>query len=102
MDDVDDPADGEAVERALGLFDRLRELTRSEVDVPDPGAPQLSYVLASRIEFAPTAKLELLNDVSERSRMTRLCDLLETAIDTAQYVRNAGERAATNGRVHLG
>jgi Lon protease-like protein len=102
MGDVDDPADGEAVERALGLFDRLRELTRSEVDVPDARAPQLSYALASRIEFAPTEKLELLNDVSERSRMTRLCDLLETAIDTAQYVRKAGERAATNGRVHLG
>jgi Lon protease-like protein len=101
MDDEDDPADRQAVERALGLFDRLRELTRSEVDVPEAGASQLSYLLASRIEFAPTEKLELLNDVSERSRMTRLCDLLEIAIETAQHVRGAAERAATNGRVHL-
>lgn len=102
MDDVDDPADREAVERALGLFDRLRELTRSEVDVPAAGSAQLSYALASRIEFAPAEKLELLNDVSERSRMTRLCGLLETAIETARHVRGAAERAATNGRVHLG
>lgn len=101
MDDEDDPADRQAVERALGLFDRLRELTRSEVDVPEAGESQLSYLLASRIEFAPTEKLELLNDVSERSRMTRLCDLLEIAIETAQHVRGAAERAATNGRVHL-
>jgi Lon protease-like protein len=102
VDDVDDPADRDAVERALELFDRLRELTRSEVDVPEAGVAQLSYLLASRIEFAPTEKLELLNDVSERSRMTRLCDLLETAIETARRVRRAAERAATNGRVHLG
>lgn len=102
VDDEDDPADREAVDRALGLFDRLRELTRSEVDVPEPGAGPLSYALASRIEFGPAEKLELLNDISERSRMTRLCDLLETAIETARHVRGAAERAATNGRVHLG
>lgn len=102
VEDADDPADREAVERALGLFDRLRELTRSDVDVPEADASQLSYVLASRVEFAPGDKLELLNDLSERSRLTRLCDLLENAVETAQRVRGAAERAATNGRVHLG
>jgi Lon protease-like protein len=102
VEDADDPADREAVERALGLFDRLRELTRSDVDVPDADASQLSYVLAARVEFAPDDKLELLNDLSERSRVTRLCDLLENAVETAQRVRGAAERAATNGRVHLG
>ena len=102
VEDADDPADREAVERALGLFDRLRELTRSDVDIPDADASQLSYVLAARVEFAPDDKLELLNDLSERSRLTRLCDLLENAVETAQRVRGAAERAATNGRVHLG
>jgi Lon protease-like protein len=102
VEDADDPADLEAVERALALFDRLRELTRSDVDVPVAHASQLSYVLASRVEFAPDDKLELLNDLSERSRLTRLCDLLENAVETAQQVRRAAERAATNGRVHLG
>jgi Lon protease-like protein len=102
VEDADDPADREAVERALGLFDRLRELTRSDVDVPEAHSSQLSYVLAARVEFAPDDKLELLNDLSERSRLTRLCDLLENAVETAQRVRGAAERAATNGRVHLG
>jgi ATP-dependent Lon protease len=102
VEDADDPADQEAVGRALGLFDRLRELTRSDVDVPKADASQLSYVLAARVEFAPADKLELLNDLSERSRLTRLCDLLENAVETAQRVRGAAERAATNGRVHLG
>ena len=102
VEDEDDPADREAVERALGLFDRLRELTRSDVDVPEADASPLSYVLAARVEFSPDDKLELLNDLSERSRLTRLCDLLENAVETAQRVRAAAERAATNGRVHLG
>jgi ATP-dependent Lon protease len=102
VEDADDPADREAVEQALALFDRLRELTRSDVDVPDADASQLSYVLAARVEFAPADKLELLNDLSERSRLRRLCDLLENAVETAQRVRGAAERAATNGRVHLG
>ena len=102
LEDADDPADREAVERALGLFDRLRELTRSDVDVPEADTSPLSYVLAARVEFAPDDKLELLNDLSERSRLTRLCDLLENAVETAQRVRGAAERAATNGRVHLG
>jgi Lon protease-like protein len=102
VEDEDDPADRDAVERALGLFDRLRELTRSDVDAPSPNAPQLSYVLAARVEFAPDDKLELLADVSERNRMIRLCDLLENAVEIAQRVRGAAEQAATNGRVHLG
>lgn len=102
VEDADDPPDREAVERALDLFDRLRELTRSDVDVPEADSSQLSYVLAARVEFAPDDKLDLLTDLSERSRLTRLCDLLENAVETAQRVRGAAERAATNGRVHLG
>lgn len=101
VEDEGDPAGSDAVERALRLFDRLRELTGSEVDVPEADVAQLSYALAARVEFSPSDKLELLSDVSERSRLDRLCDLLENATATAQRVRGAAERAATNGRVHL-
>jgi len=100
VEDNDDPAGSDAVERALRLFDRLRELTGSEVGVPDADVDQLSYVLAARVELPPNDKLELLTDVSERSRLDRLCDLLEIAATTAQRVRGTAERAATNGRVH--
>ena len=102
VEDEGDPAGSDAVERALRLFDRLRELTGSEVDVPEADVTQLSYVLAARVEFSPSDKLELLSDISERSRLDRLCDLLEKAIATAQSVRGAAERAATNGRVQQG
>ncbi|MGH3137803.1 MAG: LON peptidase substrate-binding domain-containing protein [Gaiellaceae bacterium] len=101
VQDEEDPAGSESIERALELFDRLRELTGSDVDVPDADTAQLSFVLAGRVELPSDDKLLLLRDVSERSRMDRVCDLLEDAASTAQHVRGAAERAATNGRVHL-
>jgi len=96
-----DPAAPESIERALGLFERLRELTGSEVDVPEDDAAQLSFVLAGRVELPPEDKLRLLRDVSERSRLDHVGDLLENALAAARRVRDAAERAATNGRVHL-
>jgi Lon protease-like protein len=102
VEDEEDPAGPESIERALDLFDRLRELTGSDVDVPDAHTAQLSFVLAGRVELPSDDKLVLLRDVSERSRMDRVCDLLEDAMSTARHVRGAAERAATNGRVQLG
>ena len=102
IEDDDDPAGPDSVERSLALFDSLREVTGSDVDVPEADAAQLSFVLAGRVEFPPDDKLQLLRDVSERRRMDLVCSLLEHAIATARRVRGAAERAATNGRVHLG
>jgi ATP-dependent Lon protease len=100
--DDDDPSVPETVERALALFGRLRELTHSDIEVPDADTPQLSYVLAGRVELAPEVKLELLEEVSERARLERVCELLEAATVAVERQRRAAERAATNGRVDLG
>jgi Lon protease-like protein len=102
VEDEEDPAVPESIDRALGLFESLRELTGSDVDVPKADAAQLSFVLAGRVELSPDDKLQLLGEVSERTRMDQVCDFLEHAIATARRVRGAAERAATNGRVHLG
>jgi len=100
--DGDDPAEAGSVERALTLFDRLRGLTGSDVAVPDASSTQLSFVLAGRVELAREAKLELLEQVSERVRIDRVSELLEGALATVERQRRAAERAATNGRVHVG
>jgi Lon protease-like protein len=100
--DEEDPGEPETIERARALFERLRELTDSEIEVPEPETPQLSYVLAGRVELAPEVKLELLAEVSERVRLERVCDLLEGAAVTVERQRRAAQRAATNGRVDLG
>ena len=69
--DDSDPAEDEVRERALELFRQLVELTGSDVEEPDEESPQLSFVLASRFEFAPPVKQELLQSTSERLRVER-------------------------------
>jgi len=100
--DADDPPGPESVQRALKLFDRLRRLTSSDVERPDPEQQQLSFAIAGHVELAPELKLDLLAEVSERARLERVCDLLERAAETVEMRRRAAERAATNGRVELG
>ena len=100
--DEDDPADVESIANALELFNRLRELTGSDVQVPAEDSPQLSYELAARVELAPDAKQALLQEVSERIRIERVGELLAEANLTVERQRRAAERAATNGRVDLG
>jgi Lon protease-like protein len=102
IEDDDDPAETAAVDEALRLFDHLRELTESEVDPPGRGLPQLSFALAGKVELPVDEKLALLGETSERARMELVHELLARAVLTAQRVRRASERAATNGKVDLG
>jgi Lon protease-like protein len=102
IEDVDEAAESGAVEEAVRLFGALREVTESEVDVPDSGSPQLSFELAAKVELPADEKLALLAETSERQRMEHVQELLSNALLTAQRVRRAAERAATNGKVDLG
>jgi len=99
VEDVDEHADPEHVERALALFARLVELTGTEIDPPEPSTPQLSFAIAARFEFAPDVKQELLQERSEAVRMRRLCELLDKAAETIAREREIAERAAGNGKV---
>lgn len=102
FEDDDDSPTRDAVDRALGLFGRLREVTGSDVDPPAASGPQLSYALAGRVELPADDKLDLLRDRSEPSRLERVCELLEAAIAAAERMRVAADRATKNGRVELG
>ena len=99
VEDEDDPPVADDVERSLALFRRLIDLTGTEIEPPDPQTPQLSYAVAARFEFVPTLKQELLQEVSERRRLRRLCELLEGAADALEREREIAARAATNGKV---
>jgi ATP-dependent Lon protease len=99
VEDEDDPPVADDVERSLSLFQRLIDLTGTEIEAPDPTTPQLSYAVAARFEFVPTLKQELLQEVSERRRLRRLCELLEGAADALEREREIAARAATNGKV---
>jgi Lon protease-like protein len=102
LEDAEDDAEPETIERARELFARLSELTQSNVEVPDADTPQLSYALAGRLsELANELRLELLEESSERARLERVCDVLEEIGVAVERQRRAAERAATNGKVDL-
>src|SRR5215210_414650 len=94
--DLADPAD---TEHALELFHRLVELTGAEVEEPPREAPQLSFELAGRFEFAPELKQRLLQLTSERRRMHLLAELLAGAAVAVEREREIAGRAQANGKV---
>jgi Lon protease-like protein len=100
IDDRDDPPSPKDVRRGVELFAKLVELTGADVDGPDETVDQPSFALASRFELAPDLKLELLEETSERVRLVRLCEILETVAAAVERQREIAERAATNGRAH--
>ena len=92
-----DPPDDEQLQRALAVFARLVDLTGADVETPDVAVDQPSFALASRFELAPELKLELLEETSERVRLARLCEILETAATAVERQRAIAELAQTNG-----
>ncbi len=101
-EDIPDPASEGDIERAAGLFQRLVQLTGSDVDTPDLASPELSFELAARFEFAPALKQELLEEQSERQRLGRLCVMLEKAHVLVARQHEIATIAATNGHAKPG
>lgn len=99
VEDEQDAADPEDTEHAVRLFHRLVELTGADVEQPRLDAPQLSFELAGRFEFAPELKQRLLQLTSERRRMHVLAELLENAATAVEQEREIAVRASGNGKV---
>ena len=95
--DLEDPPSLAEVDRALAVFARLVDLTGAEVESPDVEGGQPSFAIAARFELAPELKLELLEETSERIRLARLCEILETAAASVERQRAIAELAQTNG-----
>jgi Lon protease-like protein len=99
VDDEDEPVLPDEATRALELFRKLAAAAESDVDIPEPDAPQLDFQLASRVDFGVDAKQELLATTSPRRRITRLIELLEQATEAVRLERLLRERASGNGKV---
>ena len=97
--DRDDPPPPDDVRRGLGLFARLVELAGADVEVPAGELEQPAFAIASRFELAPELKLELIEEPSERLRLKRLCEILETVAAAIERQREVAELAQRNGRV---
>ena len=99
--DDEEPPGADDVARALEQFARLKEITESQVDDPDPDAGFLSFQLASRVDFGAEVKQQLLEQRSEARRMHVVSELLENAARTMAVEQEVRERASQNGRVSI-
>src|SRR5207253_4783538 len=97
-DDVDPPEDVD-VDRAVRAFRKLVEVAEAEIDEPVGEEGPLSFELASRVDFGLELKQELLELRSERSRLKRLAELIERAVEAMKLEREIRDRAARNGKV---
>jgi Lon protease-like protein len=97
--DDDVAFDQEDADRALGLFQELRELVGSDVDEPEQGRPALSYALASRVDFGLDPKQRLLELTSEAERLTLVIELLEGALNAVREEQARRELASRNGKL---
>lgn len=97
--DRDDPPAPEDVQEALALFGRLVQLTGADVEIPTEDLDPPSFSIGSRFELASELKLELITETSERRRLRRLCEILETVASAVERQREIAERASKNGHV---
>jgi Lon protease-like protein len=98
MDDADEPGDPATIDQSLELFARLVQLTGSDVEAPEADHEQLSFAIAGRFELSPSLKQELLQETSERTRLRRVCEILEGAAAAVERQREIAALAQRNGR----
>jgi Lon protease-like protein len=91
--------DQEDAERALGLFQELRELVGSDVEDPEQGESALSFALASRVDFGLDPKQRLLELTSEPERLTLVIELLEGALTAVREEQARRDLASRNGKL---
>lgn len=97
--DVDEPP---AEELAAAVLARYRELAGTETARPLDDRLPLSYGLAGTLRLDPTVRQALLEERSERARLSLLGELLESAAEGGRRAEIAAERAPTNGKVEHG
>jgi Lon protease-like protein len=100
--DDDVAFDQDDADRALRLFQELRELVGSDVEEPEQGEPALSYALASRVDFGLDPKQRLLELTSEADRLTLVIELLEGALNAVREEQARRELASRNGKLRPG
>jgi Lon protease-like protein len=99
VSDEEVAVDEEDAERALGLFQELRELVGSDVEEPEEGERVLSFALASRVDFGLDPKQKLLELTSEAERLTLVIELLEGALTAVREEQARRDLASRNGKL---
>jgi Lon protease-like protein len=97
-DDEDTVSERAQRDDALDLYRRLGRVVDQEVEEPDPDSGVLSFEIASRVDFGPERKQELLELRSEPDRLAVVSELLERAAEAITLERALAEASSKNGR----
>jgi Lon protease-like protein len=97
--DQDDPPEPAELERVYDTFKRLQETVGAPGEPPDPASPQFDFQIVARVDFSNASKQELLEQTSPRSRVVRLGELLERALEALVIDQELRQRAHGNGKV---
>jgi Lon protease-like protein len=87
-----------ARDRAIELYRALGRVVAAEVDEPNADSGILSFELASRVDFGPQRKQDLLELRSEPERLQIVAALLERAAEAVTLERALADSASKNGR----
>ena len=101
LDDREEDADAEAVERAHEAYADLVSQATDRTPDPDEIAAMTAYQMAATVEFGLDAKQGLLDLRSEAARLRLLARLFRAAIKRLDFVERAQARARSNGKVHF-
>jgi Lon protease-like protein len=96
----DDEEAGEEASAAVDLYRKVAEVTGNEPDAAiSTDDAVVSYAIAARVEFPATEKLRILEQRTERGRLTVIIELLTRALENLAIAAEVKERAQTNGKV---
>lgn len=102
LQDSEEIADGEAVQRAQDAYLRLvRQATDNEPDT-DELQGMSAYAMAATVEFGLEAKQALLDLRSENARLRLVARLFRAATKRLEFIEKAQVRAKSNGKVRFG
>jgi Lon protease-like protein len=99
IDDEDESPTEDEIEECLAAYQRVVSAAEADLEELDFDADSIAYQIAARVDFGTEVKQGLLQEVSERRRLRRLCELLEGAAVALEREREIAARAATNGKV---
>jgi Lon protease-like protein len=96
----DDEDAGDEAAAAVDLYRRVAEVTGNDADpAVSTDDPVVSYAIAARVEFPAAEKIRIIEERTERRRLTVIIELLGRAIENLEIAAEVKQRAQTNGKV---
>lgn len=94
---------GDEAARAVELYTRIADLSGIDADPAAlPGEQPVSYTIVSRVELPAHDKQRVIEERTERGRLTLLCTILQVGLDNLAAATALADLAQSNGHSEHG